>query len=48
MYDSGHDLEQLDADTKVSYGAVKAIFPFKPRDTVTRVAFRELRELLSG
>ena len=45
MYDSGHDLEQLDADTKVSYGAVKAIFPFKPRDTVTRVAFRELREL---
>ena len=40
MYDSGHDLEQLDADTKVSYGAVKAIFPFKPRDTVTRVAER--------
>jgi len=42
MYDSGRDLEQLDANTKVSYGAVRAIFPFKPRDTVTCVAFREL------
>lgn len=45
MYDSGHDLETLDANTKVSYGAVRAIFPFKPRDTVTRVAFREVKEL---
>ena len=42
MYDSGHDLEQLDQYTKVSYGSVRAIFPFKPRDTVTRVAEREL------
>lgn len=45
MYDSGHDLEQLDANTKVSYGAVRAIFPFKPRDTVTRIAFREVPQL---
>ena len=42
MYDSGHDLEQLDQYTKVSYGSVRAIFPFKPRDTVTRVAERNL------
>ena len=45
MYDSGHDLQQLDADTKVSYGRVRAIFPFKPRDTVTRVALRNLPTL---
>jgi hypothetical protein len=45
MYDQGHDLEQLDPDTKVSYGSVRAIFPFKPRDTVTRVAFRPLPTL---
>ena len=42
MYDRGYDLEVLDANTKVSYGSVRAIFPFKPRDTVTRVAFRDL------
>lgn len=40
MYDKGHDLETFDANTKVSYGTVRAIFPFKPRDTVTHVAFR--------
>ena len=45
MYDSGHDLQQFDTNTKVSYGSVRAIFPFKPRDTVTRVAFRELAQL---
>jgi hypothetical protein len=45
MYDQGHDLEHIDASTKVSYGSVRAIFPFKPRDTVTRVAFRELPTL---
>jgi len=48
MYDSGYDLQQLDANTKVSYGAVRAIFPFKPRDTVTRVALRELPPPLGG
>ena len=42
MYASGHDLQQLDKDTKVSYGAVRSIFPFQPRDTVTRIADREL------
>ena len=45
MYDSGHDLQHIDSDTKVSYGSVRAIFPFKPRDTVTRVAVRELPNL---
>jgi len=39
-YESGYDLETLDADTKVTYGAAKRFFPFKPRDTVTRIAFR--------
>ena len=34
--------------TQVSYGAVRAIFPFKPRDTVTRVALRELPPPLGG
>ena len=42
MYDRGYDLEVVDGTTKVSYGSVRSIFPFKPRDTVTRVAFREL------
>ena len=42
MYAEGHDLQQLDKQTKVSYGTVRSIFPFKPRDTVTRVAFRKL------
>ena len=42
MYDDGYDLQQIDKNTKVSYGSVRAIFPFKPRDTVTRVALREL------
>jgi len=45
MYDSGHDLQQLDENTKVSYGSVRAIFPFKPRDTVTRVAIRAVPNL---
>merc|ERR1712146_736908 len=42
MYAEGYDLEQLDKQTKISYGTARAIFPFKPRDTVTRVAFRQL------
>ena len=41
-YDSGHDLQVIDANTKVTYGAARRIFPFKPRDTVTRIAFHEL------
>ena len=45
MYDEGHDLQQLDGNTKVSYGSVRSIFPFKPRDTVTRVALRALPNL---
>jgi len=45
MYDQGHDLQQIDANTKISYGSVRAIFPFKPRDTVTRVAKREVPNL---
>ena len=45
-YDRGYDLEVLDANTKVSYGSVRAIFPFKPRDTVTRVAFRDTAALV--
>jgi len=45
MYDDGHDLQQIDSNTKVSYGSVRSIFPFKPRDTVTRVALRELPTL---
>ena len=40
MYDSGHDLEQLDQYTKVSRAA-RAIFLFR-RDTVTRAAERTL------
>lgn len=42
MYAEGYDLQQLDKQTKVSYGTARSIFPFKPRDTVTRVAFRQL------
>lgn len=42
MYAEGYDLEQLDKQTKISYGTARSIFPFKPRDTVTRVAFRQL------
>ena len=42
MYDQGYDLQQLDAQTKISYGTARSIFPFKPRDTVTRVAERQL------
>jgi len=45
MYAEGHDLQQLDGNTKVSYGSVRSIFPFKPRDTVTRVTRRELPTL---
>ena len=48
LYDSGYDLQEIDANTKVSYGAVRAVFPFKPRDTVTRVAFRELPASAGG
>ena len=42
MYASGYDLQQLDPNTKVSYGTARKVGPMKPRDTVTRVAFREL------
>lgn len=42
LYGSGYDLQQIDGSTKVSYASVRAVFPFKPRDTVTRIAFREL------
>jgi hypothetical protein len=48
MYGSGRDLEEIDADTKVSYGTSRAIFPFAPRDTVTRVAKRELPAPIGG
>lgn len=48
LYDRGYDLQEVDANTKVSYGAVRAVFPFKPRDTVTRVAFRELPASAGG
>lgn len=46
MYDTGYDLEVFDQQTKVSYARVRAIFPFKARDTVTRVARRQVA--LSG
>ena len=43
MYDEGYDLERIDARTKISFGTARAIFPFKPRDTVTRIAEREVQ-----
>ena len=37
----GYDLEaEDDGATRVSYALVRGVFPFKPRDTVTRVAER--------
>lgn len=42
MYELGYDLERIDPHTKISFGEVKAVFPLKPRDTVTRVAVREV------
>lgn len=41
-YDTGHDVDTLDAATKVSYGAARRFFPLKPRDTVTLISYREL------
>lgn len=40
--ESGFDLETLDANTKVTYGEAKRVFPFRARDTVTRIVYREL------
>ena len=48
LYDRGYDIQTLDATTKISYASARAIFPFKPRDTVTRVAFRELPPAVGG
>ena len=48
LYDRGYDLQTVDATTKVSYASARAIFPFKPRDTVTRIAFRELPPAVGG
>ena len=42
MYESGYDLQLIDAQTKISFGEVKAVFPLKPRDTVTRIAVRDV------
>lgn len=48
LYASGYDVEILDERTKVSYGTSRGIFPFSPRDTVTRVAMHELPAPLGG
>ena len=41
MYEDGYALEaEDDGATRVSYALVRGVFPFKPRDTVTRVAER--------
>ena len=42
MYDRGGDLEQLSDDTRVSYASVRAMFPLKPRDTVTKITQKRL------
>lgn len=44
MYQSGYDLEKVDSETRISYGLARSIAPFKPRDTVTRVAHRKLKD----
>lgn len=45
LYHSGYDLEKVDKETRVSYGRARSIIPpFKPRDTVTRVAHRKLKD----
>jgi hypothetical protein len=44
MYDSGWDLERYDANTKASYGRVRAAFPgVRPRDTVSLISRRSVR-----
>lgn len=48
LYESGRDVAQLDGSTKLSYGRVRAVFPFKPRDTLTRVSRRKLGPELDG
>jgi len=41
-YDSGYDLQTVDASTKVTYGVARSVFPFRPRDTVTKIIYRQL------
>jgi hypothetical protein len=41
-YAGGYDLEIIDDNTRVSYGEARRIFPFQPRDTVTRIEVRKI------
>jgi len=41
-YESGFDLQTVDGSTKVTYGVTRRVFPFRPRDTVTRIVVREI------
>lgn len=43
LYESGWDVERIDASTKVSYGKVRAAFPgVRARDTVSLISRRSL------
>ncbi|KAL1514822.1 hypothetical protein AB1Y20_003907 [Prymnesium parvum] len=48
LYAEGFDVCRIDHRTRLSYASVKAFFPLKPRDTLTRVAIWELPRLGSG
>lgn len=48
LYDEGYDVCTIDVRTRLSYASVRAFFPLKPRDTLTRVAKWELPRLGAG
>lgn len=48
LYAEGHDVCQIDKRTRLSYAVVRAFFPLKPRDTLTRVTLWELPLLGAG
>ena len=48
LYDTGYDICRIDGRTRLSYARVRAVKPFKPRDTLTRVAKWELPLLGRG
>lgn len=48
LYTEGHDVCTIDKRTRLSYATVRAFFPLKPRDTLTRVTHWELPLLGPG